>query len=300
MQEITENDYFVFVQKQKQIIIENSNLQIGGDYKIEELQPKDFELEQTTVWSFPERGTWATHYLNNKYRGNWPPQVARNIILRYSKEGDTVLDAFSGSGTTAIECVLTGRNSISIDINREACMLTIDRIQFRKKYPELLETQHKVFIGDARKLDKIESESIDLIATHPPYANIISYTQKSREEVKDDLSKVTSISQFAEEMEIVAKEFYRVLKPGNYCAILMGDTRRHAHYVPVTTRVLKSFLNAGFILKEDVIKLQHKMFGTIKWRRKNNNFLLIAHEHLFVFRKPKTGENITMYKESQE
>jgi hypothetical protein len=76
-------------------------------------------------------------------------------------------------------------------------------------------------------------------------------------------------------MENVAKEFYRVLKPGKYCAVLMGDTRRRAHYVPVTMYVLKSFLNAGFILKEDVIKIQHKMFGTVKWRRKENNFLLI-------------------------
>lgn len=35
------------------------------------LQPQDFQTETTTVWSFPERGTWATH--NPKFRGNWAP-----------------------------------------------------------------------------------------------------------------------------------------------------------------------------------------------------------------------------------
>ena len=46
------------------------------------------KLKITTVWSFPERGKWKTH--NSKYRGNFTPQIPRNIILRYSKEEDVV------------------------------------------------------------------------------------------------------------------------------------------------------------------------------------------------------------------
>ena len=62
------------------------------------LQPNNFKLEPTTVWSFPDRGSWATH--SGKYRGNWSPYVPRNLILRYSNPGDWVLDQFMGSGTT--------------------------------------------------------------------------------------------------------------------------------------------------------------------------------------------------------
>ena len=65
------------------------------------LQPEDFELETNTVWAFPDRGKWATH--DAKYRGNWSPYIPRNVILRYSKENDTVLDQFVGGGTTAVE-----------------------------------------------------------------------------------------------------------------------------------------------------------------------------------------------------
>jgi len=298
MKEITEEEYKRYVSVHKHITVETTDLEIGQDWPIKQYQPDDFQLETSTVWSFPTRGTWATHYLNNKYRGNWAPQVPRNIILKYSEEKDTVLDAFVGSGTVPIECVLTGRNSISVDVNKEAIMLVQDRLQFRHKAPGLAKTTHKTYTGDARNLDAIKSDSIDLVAAHPPYANIISYTQKAREEVQGDLSKVASISQFADEMEVVAREFYRVLKPGKHCAILMGDTRRRAHIVPVTARVLQSFLNAGFILKEDVIKLQHKMFGTVKWKGRANSFLLIAHEHLFVFRKPEKDESLAPFKES--
>lgn len=54
----------------------------------------------------------------------------------------------------------------------------------------------------------------------------------------------------------VAKESYRVLKPGKHCAILIGDTRRHKHFVPITPRVLQSLLDAGFILREECVLTQ--------------------------------------------
>ena len=63
-----------------------------------EYEPKNFKLETTSIWSFKERGKWATH--KGDYRGNCPPQVPRNLLLKYTKENDIVLDPFCGSGTT--------------------------------------------------------------------------------------------------------------------------------------------------------------------------------------------------------
>ena len=83
--------------------------------KITKWEPDDFELETNTVWSFPERGKWATH--DAKWRGNWSPYIPRNIILRYSQEGDYVLDQFAGGGTTLVEAKLLNRNIIGIDVN---------------------------------------------------------------------------------------------------------------------------------------------------------------------------------------
>ena len=51
-------------------------------------------------------------------------------------------------------------------------------------------------------------------------------------------------------------ECMRVLRPGKHCAILMGDSRRNRHFIPITPRVLMSLLEAGFILREDIIKIQ--------------------------------------------
>ena len=83
--------------------------------KIKKWEPDDFELEMTTHWSFPNRGNWATH--DAKWRGNWSPYIPRNIILRYSQEGDLVLDQFVGGGTTLVEAKLLNRNIIGVDVN---------------------------------------------------------------------------------------------------------------------------------------------------------------------------------------
>ena len=61
-------------------------------------------------------------------------------------------------------------------------------------------------IGDARSLKFIDNESIDLICTHPPYANIIKYS----EDIEGDLSHY-DIDDFLTEMNKVAKESYSCL-----------------------------------------------------------------------------------------
>lgn len=303
MREVTEDDFQQFIKSHDKVIFKNRigskevRIKIGENRKIEEYQPKNFELETTTVWSFPHRGNWATHIGN--YRGNWPPQIVRNVLMRYSKQGETVLDQMAGSGTTLVECKLLNRNGIGVDINPNCIMLTRDRLNFR--YSTLdFDTNNvtqKTYVGDARNLNLIENESIDLIATHPPYASIIPY---SKEKVKGDLSTVHEIDEFVKEMKIVAKECYRVLKLDKYCAILIGDTRRYKHYVPIAFRVMQAFLQTGFILKEDVIKHQWRCKSTPFWTEKSkaNNFLLLMHEHLFIFRKPAKNEKTEKYKES--
>ena len=245
--------------------------------KITKWEPENFELEMTTHWSFPQRGDWATH--DAKWRGNWSPYIPRNIILRYSKEKDLILDQFAGGGTTLVEAKLLNRDIIGIDVNDVALNRCKEKIDFQHEGAD-----GKVFLrkGDARNLDFIPDNSIDLICTHPPYANIIEYS----ENVEEDLSHLKT-NEFLEEMKKVASESYRVLKKDKFCAVLMGDTRKNGHMIPLSFYVMQVFENAGFNLKEMIIKEQHNCKATGFWKTNSikYNFLLIAHEHLFIFRK---------------
>jgi DNA modification methylase len=252
----------------------------------------DMNLETTTVWSFPERGKWATH--RPTYRGNWAPQIPRNLILKYTKEGDLVLDPMVGAGTTLIEAKLLNRDAIGIDINPQAIKLAKDALNFKVENKSKQET----YVGDTRKLEKITNDSIDAIVTHPPYLNIIKYSDEHP--IPGDLSNIGSLPKFLSEFEPAVKELYRILKSDHYCAILIGDTRKRRHYVPLAFNVMSLFLKNGFILKEDIIKIQHNCQTTPKWssEAKKYDFYLIMHEHLFVFRKPNIDENIALLKES--
>ncbi len=244
--------------------------------KITKWEPDNFELEMTTHWTFPQRGNWATH--DAKWRGNWSPYIPRNIILRYSSEGDLVLDQFAGGGTTLVEAKLLNRNIIGIDVNDVA----LDRCKEKTDFEWENGGQVHIRKGDARDLSFIKDERIDLICTHPPYANIIQYS----ENIPEDLSHL-KIKDFLAEMQKVAAESYRVLKKDKFCTILMGDTRIKGHVQTISFEVMKIFEAQGFKLKEIIIKEQHNCKATGYWKTNsvNYNFLLLAHEYLFVFRK---------------
>lgn len=256
--------------------------------RIKRWAPPDFREENTTLWSFKQRGDWATH--DGRYRGNWSPYIPRNVILKYSQPGDVVLDYFVGGGTTAVEAKLLGRRCIARDINPGAVGITLENLRFSPpcslyENRELPVYEPQVAVGDARDLSDIPDGAVDLICAHPPYAGIIRYTTQ----IPADLSSL-SVEDFLNEMRKVAGESLRVLKPGGKCAILIGDARSSKYVVPIGFETIQVFLDAGFVLRELVIKRQHNCRTTGFWytRSIRYNFLLLAHEYLPIFEKPVT------------
>lgn len=231
-----------------------------------------FNEEVTSVWSFKERGEWATH--KGDYPGNCSPYVVKNLLIKYSNKNDIVLDQFVGSGTTMIESLLLNRKTIGIDINDKALNITKSRIKD-------IGGKYKLIKGDATKLT-LKNKSIDFICTHPPYMDIIKYSNG----ITGDISLLSG-EEFYNSIKLVAKESFRVLKEKCYCAILIGDVRKNGLIVPVGFNVMELFLNEGFLLKEIIIKEQHNCKSTDKWIdiAKKRNFLLIQHEYIFVFKK---------------
>ena len=267
----------------------NLSLPLISKQKIKNLQPKNFNLEKATVWSFKSRGNWATH--NGNYRGNWSPYIPRNVLLRYSKEGDTVLDYFFGAGTTGVECKLLNRNFIGIDINPQAIELAKLNLDFDNDSKFYNKSKILIQVGDARNLNFLEDNSINLICAHPPYANIINYTFEN----PADLSNFKE-NDFLSEISKVARESFRILKNNSYCAILIGDLRRNKNVIPLGFWTIERFLKEGFNLKDLIIKRQHNCKTTGFWYTNSikYNFLLLAHEYLAIFKKisdkPKISE----------
>ena len=181
-----------------------------------------------------------------------------------------------GSGTTLVEAKLLNRNAVGVDINPQSVSISETNLQFQ------CETNSKIFTrnADATNLQFLKDSHIDFICTHPPYANIIKYSK----DINGDVS-LLEYDIFLREMQKVAEESYRVLKTGKICSIMIGDIRKRGKIVPLGFRVMECFLNVGFQNKEIIIKEQHNCSSTEYWQKHSNNFLLLAHEYIFVFQK---------------
>lgn len=256
---------------------------VGEGHKhVSSLEPKDFALERTTVWSFRTRGSWATH--NGSYRGNWSPYIPRNVISRYSASGDTVLDCFVGGGTTAVEALLLGRNFIGYDINPSSVALSERAVgetrEFAEKHGVPLRALTRIVAGDARALSETGRRSADLICTHPPYAGMIKYSSG----IAGDLSSLDE-DDYIDQMYEVIDEQSRVLRKGGKCAVLIGDRRKEKRVVPLGFRLLEIYLRRGFQIDELVMKRQFNTRTWGLWYNKSvkERFLLLAHEYLPVF-----------------
>jgi DNA modification methylase len=254
--------------------------------------PKKFHFEKSTIWDFPSRGNWAVHRGN--YRGNWPPEVPRNLILKYSHRGGLVLDPFVGGGTTLIEAWITNRRSIGIDISPFAEQLSkvaieeMEMINEKMVTAPLIKDYKPIMIrGDARNIFEIMSnlgfgpESVDLILAHPPYLDSMKYTFHE----SNDLSHISDVNAFKKEMRKVASGLYRLLKIGRICAVLIGDVRKEGRIIPLGFQTMNCFMEEGFGLLYPIVKKQHKDLSTAFYYGKKSIPYLIAHEYLFIFEK---------------
>ena len=260
--------------------------------RIREWEPPDFQPSRGTIWDFPRRGSWAVH--SGDYRGNWPPQLVRNLILKYTDEDDIIVDAFVGGGTTLIEAWLCGRKSVGIDISRIALQTTLANLKEMESLGQadcrvdLLEERRPLVInGDALSIltllkdSGIDSDSVNLVCVHPPYLDSLSFTGNDCR----DLSTISDPNIFYKKLNSFAKQVHCVLKDRGVCALLMGDVRKSGRFIPLGINTAMMFQSQGFTLEAVVIKTQNRDRSAEFYRNLGGTSLLLEHEYLFIFRK---------------
>ena len=260
-------------------------------------EPDAFTLEKTTVWDFPVRGGWAVH--TGDYRGNWPPQLVRNLILRYTKPGDMILDTFFGGGTTLIEAWLLDRRSLGIDVSRLAYQTTAarllemeafaeddDRVQLRDAYKPILVRGDSTLVVDNPSYAQVTLGSVNLLCIHPPYLDALTYTNGHRR----DLSQIRDPDDFLERIAKFAEGMTSYLSSSNICALLMGDVKRRSRTYPLSTRTMEAFLAVGYELKDVIAKTQHRDRSSEFYSSSLDGYML-AHEYLYILNWPTRQEN---------
>jgi len=154
--------------------------------KPNDLDPKKWReyekqgLQFLSVWDTPERDPLG--WTQKTIHGSCPVEIPRQCIWRFSKEGETVLDPFVGTGTTLVACARMKRKGIGIEINPNIAKVAKLNLSAQSLDPEINEwlKKQRLIIGDSRDLKSlgIESESIDLVFAHPPYWSLINYSEE--------------------------------------------------------------------------------------------------------------------------
>lgn len=240
-----------------------------------------------SLWVLKKRDSSGVHTAG--YWGNFIPQIPNQMIKRYTKKGEWILDTFAGCGTTLIEAQRLGRNCIGVELQPKIAETANNLI---KSEPNKFNTVNEVVVGNSSEVDYenlLESygqKCVHLLIMHPPYFNIIKFSKDP-----SDLSNAKSIDDFLEKMAIIISKASKVLHKGRYFALVIGDKYSKGEWVPLGFLTMQEVMKRDFSLKSIIVKNFEETLGKRNqqelWRYRAivGGFYIFKHEYIFVFQK---------------
>lgn len=240
-----------------------------------------------SLWLLGKRDSSGVH--SSGYWGNFVPQIPQQMMKRYTKKGEWILDTFAGCGTTLIEAQRLGRNSIGTEIQQNIVRTANELINCERNR---FNTTNEVIQGNSTEIDykgllaRYGRKSIQLLIMHPPYFDIIKFSKDPK-----DLSNAKSVEDFLEKMNKVIAGAARVLDKGRYFALVIGDKYSKGEWIPLGFLTMQEVLKNGFTLKSIIIKNFDQTLGKRNqkelWRYRAlvGGFYIFKHEYIFLFKK---------------
>jgi adenine-specific DNA-methyltransferase len=222
-------------------------------------------LQPTTLWDYPSQHYGTETQGDPNYRGATPSYIIWNLLERYTKPKDLVIDPCAGSGTTLDVARELGRRALGYDI---------------------APTRKDIFRVDARKLP-LENEKADFVFIDPPYSTHIEYSDDPRCIGKLDAAG----GEYYRAMEQVLKEIHRVLRNDRHMAIYVSDSyvKGKAFYpigFELFARMQKLFEPVDII---SVVRHNKTLeMGNYRKAAEEGNFFLRGFNYLFIMRKIST------------
>lgn len=249
------------------------------------------DLLTDSLWLLGPRDRSGPH--SAEYHGNFVPQIPNQIIRRFTVQGETVLDLFSGLGTTLIECRRLGRHGVGVELNPQAAQRSRELIE---QAVDPYGVRATLVVGDSASASTITEVRALLpegrahcVLLHPPYHDIIRFSEDHR-----DLSTRPTQESFLEGFRSVVRNAYDLLHQGRHMALVIGDRYAHSEWVPLGFLCMQVCREEGFTLKAINVK---DIQGNERGKGRNSNIwryralkqglYIFKHEYVMLFRKER-------------
>ncbi|MGP8071400.1 MAG: DNA methyltransferase [Candidatus Bathyarchaeia archaeon] len=229
-------------------------------------------------WIKAQIGVWQVFYETRDTRDKnihpavMPISLAKRAIELFTHKGELVLDPFNGIGTTLLAAKDLDRSAVGFDINSRYCKVSEERLAQTKLTAS---AEQIVVCEDARNIPNyLENESVRLIFTSPPYANLLNRRRLNKSRRGDlrkndqflrveqysqderDLGTLT-IERYAEQMNEIYEKLFPLLVPGGHNVINVPDMwwsdGKFGKRIPIHIYTYHAMLDAGYELRNTII-----------------------------------------------
>jgi DNA modification methylase len=227
-------------------------------------------IQPTTLWDYPSQDYGNAQQGIPGYKGATPSYVIWNLLQRYTKPNDLVVDPCAGSGTTL---------DVARDLRR--------RVLGYDVHP----TRKDIFRVDARKLPPELTGKVDFVFIDPPYSTHLDYGPDPR-----DIGKLDAAGgEYYRAMEQVIAEIHRVLRPGGHAGLYVSDSFvKDRGFYPIGFELFGRMRAAGLEPVDVVAVVRHNktlQMGNYRKAAEEGNFFLRGFNYLFIARKPVAGSD---------
>ncbi len=262
-------------------------------------QWRDYDhIESDSLWLFDGRGRSNGHQLD--YHGNCVPQILTQLLTRFTKKDDVLLDLFLGSGTSAIEALNLERKAIGVELKPELLEYVREKLE-NLEHVDQMDDNVQLINGNSadrkwtgkaikRALTKLGRDEAQFLFLHPPYADIIRFS-----EAEQCLSNSESTEAFLDEFEKVARLGFEKLEPGRFAGLVIGDKYANSELIPLGFLCMERMNRAGFKTKSIIVKNitgnergKGRQGNLWRYRALKGGFYIFKHEYVMVFQKPKS------------
>ncbi len=270
-------------------------------------KPSHINCMTAKQWLKSQLGVWQFNYEVRDIRkktihpATFPISLAKKVIELFTHEGELVLDPFVGSGTTLVAAGDISRNAVGFDLQKGYIDLCEKRLAQTSFFGEAKQIAVQ---DDARFVHEyFEPETISLILTSPPYANLLNRVRqnKSRRFRKNEqLGKIEQYSQdprdlgtmqldeYTNAMGEIFESFLPLLRPRAHCVINVPDMWWENARITIHVSLVEELRKRGYELRNIIIWDRTNLVNQIGIFGWPSNYITmgVTFEYLLDFWRP--------------